>query len=203
MAETYSGRKPESFGWYNGLNLHPSARNRAFTGTQIQAVFQATTASLDPFLTVFESLVEAFQATGKGAAGGNSDRAKQLISSVGLPIDALHRFPSELSTGQRQRVALARALAVKAKLLLLDEPTAGLDVISQAHILSIVRSLPEKEGMSILYISHDIGSAFAICSRIYVLRQGQIVETGFTEHLLKAQQDSYTRELLGSGGINQ
>jgi peptide/nickel transport system ATP-binding protein len=134
-------------------------------------LFQNHTASLDPLMTVEKSLNEALPA----------GRAKEstlfaLLDSVGLPHSFLRRQPGELSGGERQRVALARALAVSPSLLILDEPTASLDVVTQMQILLLLKKIQTTSGMGMLFISHDISSAMAIAERIFKLDDGCVTQ---------------------------
>ena len=187
---------------FQGRPIYPGGNRRSFPGTQIQMVFQSGSLSLDPCMTVLSSLAEAIEAAGNSKVDVR-DRAEQLLSAVGLSADLLLRYPRGLSTGQRQRVALARALAVGAKLLLLDEPTSGLDAISQVHTLALIATLCKQEGMSILFVSHDIAAAFAICSRISVMHDGKVIDSGTPRGLIESAEGSQTGRLLMGAGLTK
>ena len=111
-------------------------------------------------------------------------------------INLLDRFPHQLSGGQKARVGIARAIALHPKLVILDEPTAALDVSVQAVVLNLLQELKPSMGMSYLFVSHDLNVVRLLCDRVIVMRTGRIVEQGSAEKVLGDPQDAYTRELL-------
>jgi ABC-type glutathione transport system ATPase component len=186
---------------FSGINLFPHAENRAATGTGIQMLFQASGASLDPCMTVLDSLAESFTARG-GNRSQTAAESERLMSSVGLSRDHLGRLPSQLSGGQRQRVALARVLSVAPRLLVLDEPTSALDALTADQLLRLLKSMQEKEGFSLLFITHHVQTALSFCDRVVVLHDGVIAEEASSEDLARHPRHDYTRQLLEDSGIS-
>src|SRR5206468_5256145 len=125
-------------------------------------------------------------------------RCEALARQVGLPVNLLDRFPHQLSGGQKARVGIARAIALHPKLVVLDEPTAALDVSVQAVVLNLLQELKTSMGMSYLFVSHDLNVVRLLCDRVIVMRSGRIVEQGPTGRVLFAPEADYTRELLAA-----
>jgi ABC-type dipeptide/oligopeptide/nickel transport system ATPase component len=126
--------------------------------------------------------------------------ALELLKTVSLPADAafLNRYPRQLSVGQAQRVLIAMSIVHRPLLLIADEPTSALDAVTQSEVLQLFSRLSRQLEMSILYISHDLLSVASICSRVAILREGQIVEFGSTGAIFREPRHSYTRGLIGS-----
>jgi peptide/nickel transport system ATP-binding protein len=164
----------------------------------VQMVFQDPFASLDPRQRIRQVLSEGPVALGLPVADYNQDALVRLLDRVGLPPEALDRFPHEFSGGQRQRIAIARALAVSPKVLICDEPTSALDVSVQAQILNLLQKLQAETGVAYLLITHNFGVVRYLADRVLVMQAGQVVETGDTEQLLSRPQQAYTRALLNS-----
>jgi peptide/nickel transport system ATP-binding protein len=127
-----------------------------------------------------------------------ADAAARAMRQVLLSPDLLDRFPSQLSGGQLQRVAIAIALALRAEVLLADEPTSALDVTVQAEVLALIRELREREGMSVLFISHDLAVVAELCDRVAIMRDGRIVEQGPAATVLSSPREQYTADLLAA-----
>jgi peptide/nickel transport system ATP-binding protein len=166
---------------------------------RIQMVFQDPTDSLNPRFTAVRAIADPLMRLGH-LHGGDALRAKceDLARQVGLPIELLDRFPHQLSGGQKARVGIARAIALKPELIILDEPTAALDVSVQAVVLNLLADLKAELGMSYLFVSHDLNVVRLLCDRVIVMRAGQIVEQGTSGEVLGSPKTDYTRELLAA-----
>jgi peptide/nickel transport system ATP-binding protein len=175
----------------------PEGRLRDVRGRRIAMIFQAPISSLNPVFRVGDVFLRALRLHG-ASAGEARDRARAAMREVLLAPDLLRRYPNQLSGGQAQRVAIAMAVALRAQVLLADEPTSALDVTVQAEILALLRRLQADEGMSILFVSHDLAVVSTLCSRVAVMRRGQVVESGAVGDVLHAPAQAYTRELIAA-----
>jgi peptide/nickel transport system ATP-binding protein len=175
----------------------PNAFARLPLRKSIQMVFQDPTDSLNPRFTATRAIADPIMQLGD-VKGRDALRARceELAGLVGLPVNLLDRFPHQLSGGQKARVGIARAMALHPKLVILDEPTAALDVSVQAVVLNLLQDLKASMGMSYLFVSHDLNVVRLLCDRVIVMRSGRIVEQGTSERVLGDPQDAYTRELL-------
>jgi peptide/nickel transport system ATP-binding protein len=178
-------------------SIMPNAFARLPLRSRIQMVFQDPTDSLNPRFTAVRAIADPIMQLGD-VRGRDALRARceELATLVGLPINLLDRFPHQLSGGQKARVGIARAIALHPKLVILDEPTAALDVSVQAVVLNLLQELKQSMGMSYLFVSHDLNVVRLLCDRVIVMRTGRIVEQGSAEKVLGDPQDAYTRELL-------
>jgi peptide/nickel transport system ATP-binding protein len=178
-------------------DILPNAFARLPLRKSIQMVFQDPTDSLNPRFTAARAIVDPIMQLGdiKGRDALRA-RCEELAEMVGLPINLLDRFPHQLSGGQKARVGIARAIALHPKLVILDEPTAALDVSVQAVVLNLLHDLKASMGMSYLFVSHDLNVVRLLCDRVIVMRSGRIVEQGPSERVLGDPQDAYTKELL-------
>jgi peptide/nickel transport system ATP-binding protein len=166
---------------------------------RIQMVFQDPTDSLNPRFTAVRAIADPLMRLGD-VHGSDALRAKceDLATQVGLPLELLDRFPHQLSGGQKARVGIARAIALRPELVILDEPTAALDVSVQAVVLNLLADLKALLGMSYLFVSHDLNVVRLLCDRVIVMRAGEIVEQGTSQEVLGAPKTDYTRELLSA-----
>lgn len=177
--------------------IAPASFARLPQRSRIQMVFQDPTDSLNPRFTaaraIADPLLQLGDIRGRDAL---RTRCEDLATMVGLPHNLLDRFPHQLSGGQKARVGIARAIALHPKLVILDEPTAALDVSVQAVVLNLLQDLKARLGMSYLFVSHDLNVVRLLCDRVIVMRTGRIVEEGSSEKVLSDPQDDYTKELL-------
>ena len=164
---------------------------------KLQMVFQDPTESLNPRFTAARAIADPILRLGPPLAGVEiRARCEELARLVGLPLDLLDRLPHQLSGGQKARVGIARAIALDPDLVVLDEPTAALDVSVQAIVLNLLCDLKQRLGMSYLFVSHDLNVVRLLCDRVIVMRSGRIVEQGSAEEVLGAPKSEYTRTLL-------
>jgi peptide/nickel transport system ATP-binding protein len=163
----------------------------------VQMVFQDPYSTLNPVRTVGSTLAEALLAT-DGQSRDIRRAVGELLERVGLPGRYAERKPVALSGGERQRVAVARALAVRPRLIVCDEPVSALDVSVQAQILNLLTAVRRESGVSYLFISHDLAVVRQVAERVYVLREGEVVEQGKTSEVLDNPQHWYTRKLVES-----
>jgi len=177
----------------------PKAFARMPLRKSIQMVFQDPTDSLNPRFSAARAIADPIMQLGEiGGRDALRARCEQLAVQVGLPLNLLDRFPHQLSGGQKARVGIARAIALQPKLVILDEPTAALDVSVQAVVLNLLQDLKLSMGMSYLFVSHDLNVVRLLCDRVVVMRTGRIVEEGSSQQVLEAPRDAYTKELLSA-----
>ncbi len=166
---------------------------------RIQMVFQDPTDSLNPRFTAARAIADPILRLGDvRRRDALRTRCEELAQLVGLPRHLLDRFPHQLSGGQKARVGIARAIALHPELVILDEPTAALDVSVQAIVLNLLDELKTRLGMSYLFVSHDLHVVRLLCDHVIVMKSGRIVEEGSAEQVLEAPQDAYTRELIAA-----
>ncbi|OIJ99631.1 ABC transporter ATP-binding protein [Streptomyces colonosanans] len=164
---------------------------------QVSMIFQDPRASVNPMRRVGDFLTEGMRAAGVPAAAA-TDRAEELLDAVGIrdPRGALRRHPHQFSGGMLQRVVIAAALASRPSLLVADEPTTALDVTTQAEVIAILTRLQAERGTGMLFVTHDLELASAICDRVYVMYAGRIVETQAATDLFDRPRHPYTAGLL-------
>jgi len=173
---------------------------RSVRGNRVTMIFQEPMTSLNPLHTIEQQIVEVLKLHQGMADRQARERTLQLLNEVGIrdPQKRLFAYPHQLSGGQRQRVMIAMALANEPSLLIADEPTTALDVTVQAQILELLADLKVKNGMSMLFITHDLGIVRKIADRVCVMTQGRIVEAGPTKEIFDDPQHEYTRHLLSA-----
>ncbi|WP_138469467.1 ABC transporter ATP-binding protein [Poseidonocella sp. HB161398] len=188
---TYKGREMVGAG---------KASLREIRGNDISFIFQEPMTSLNPLHTLEKQIAESL-ALHQGLTGAKArERILELLDKVGIvdPASRLSAYPHQLSGGQRQRVMIAMALANRPELLIADEPTTALDVTIQAQILDLLAELKREEGLSMLFITHDLGIVRRFADRVCVMKDGEIVETGRTAEIFADPQHPYTRKLLAA-----
>jgi ABC-type glutathione transport system ATPase component len=180
------------------LNL-PEKQMRRVRGSEIALVLQSAGTALNPVLRIGAHLREAWLAHSSDASKWKQ-AAASLLERVCLPSDEefFRRYPSQISVGQAQRLLIAMALLHRPSLLVADEPTSALDAITHAEILALIRELNRDLGLSVLLISHDLLSAASLCSRLAILRDGQIVESGAPYRIFAAPEKPYTQRLIAA-----
>jgi peptide/nickel transport system ATP-binding protein len=184
---------------YGGAELTGKSRRELRTYRQhLQVVFQDPFASLDPRMPVGEIVAEPLRVHGRWGRGSGPARVDELFAMVGLNPEHRNRYPHEFSGGQRQRVGIARALALRPRVLVLDEPVSALDVSIQAGIVNLLEELQERLGLAYLFIAHDLSVVRHICDRVAVMYLGRIVETGSAAAVYASPSHPYTQALLSA-----
>ncbi len=185
---------------FNGLDLNSLERSELRQARRkLQIIFQDPFSSMNPRMLIGEIIAEGMKAlNGELSEVKRRKRVEKLLKQVGLPPESRLRYPHEFSGGQRQRVCIARALAVNPELIVCDEPTSALDVSVQAQIIILLKKFQKEQGLSYLFISHDLAVVAEIAHRVAVMKEGRIVEIGEVEQVLKNPQHPYTKSLIGA-----
>lgn len=178
-----------------GRSSMRSVRRRA------QMIFQDPYASLNPRRTVRQTLAEPLLVHGLEEPKDIDSRIAEALAEVGLPAEFMRRFPHEFSGGQRQRIGIARALIVQPSLVVADEPVSALDVSVQAQVLKLLQGLREQRGLSMLFVSHDLGVVRYICDRVAVMYLGHVVEEGPVREIFDNPLHPYTRVLRAASPV--
>jgi ABC-type glutathione transport system ATPase component len=187
---------------FKGEQLIGAGENalRRLRGNRIAMLFQDPMTALNPYLTIRRQLVEVLQAHRGASMAEATGLALTAMKEVELPDPELHlrQYPHELSGGMRQRVMIAMAILTEPDLLLADEPTTALDVTTQARVLDLLLRLREQRGMSMLFVTHDLGVVAKLGGEAMVLQRGRVVERGETRRLLTQPASEYTASLLAA-----
>jgi oligopeptide/dipeptide ABC transporter ATP-binding protein len=165
---------------------------------RIQMVFQDAGESVNPRFTAFDAIADPLRRLRKLSGKKLRERVETVATQCGLPLQLLMRFPHQLSGGQRARVGIARAIAVEPDLLVLDEPTAALDVSVQVVILQLLQRLKKEFGMSYLFVSHDLSVVKLLCDRVLVMYLGKIIESGPAMEVFEHPLHPYTQALVAA-----
>jgi peptide/nickel transport system ATP-binding protein len=177
-----------------------SLKQRSSAVADLRVVFQDPYSSLNPARTIGQTLAEPLRLLGvKGAEA--AQRARAGLESVGLPGDAVDRYPAQFSGGQRQRIAIARALVCEPKVVVLDEPVSALDLSTQAQVLNLLADLRDQRGLSFLFIAHDLGVVRFLAQRAVVLYRGQVMETGPVDDVVVRPRHPYTVALTAAAPV--
>ena len=181
------------------LSLPPKAL-RSYQGRELSIIFQEPMTSLDPTMRIGRQVEESLRIHTKLSGIERRIRALDAMDLAGLaePEAVYRQYPHQLSGGMRQRVMIAAALVLRPRLLIADEPTTALDVTIQAQILDTLREINRREGTAILFISHDLGVVRALCSRVVVMKEGRIVESGPVDKVFYHPREDYTKLLISS-----
>lgn len=187
---------------FRGTPLGRTDRELADLRASVQLVFQDPRSSLDPRMRIGDTIVEPLRSPvlrgRRDVPASAGERLGEVMAQVGLDPSLARRYPHELSGGQRQRVAIARALAPRPQVLVADEPVSALDVSVRAQVLNLLLELVEREGLTLVFVSHDLSVVRHLCDEVAVLRRGQIVEQGPVAEVYQHPQHEYTRELLAA-----
>lgn len=203
-ANALNGLLPEPFEitggsiWFKGKHFKISDKKvwKKLRGQMIFMIFQSAAQALNPALKTGIQLTEAL----RQKEGLSHKKALTIIGTlldkVGLDSGVIDQYPFELSGGMRQRVQIATALALQPDILIADEPTTGLDSITQSGILDLLTKLKEETGTALLFISHDLRAVASVAKTVSVMKEGRIVETGDVNEIFRAPRHSYTKEMI-------
>jgi ABC-type glutathione transport system ATPase component len=170
-------------------------RRLAFLRERLQLVFQDPMSSLDPRMKVGDIVAEPLVAQGRR---DSRETIAGLLASVGIPGDAVERYPHQFSGGQRQRISIARALAPTPQIIVADEPVSALDVSVRAQVLNLIADLVDERSLTLVFVSHDLSVIRHVCDRVAVMSQGRIVELGPVDQVYDEPQHPYTKRLLAA-----
>lgn len=177
--------------------IHTKGKLRKEFYTKIQMVFQMSQDSFDPRHSLGDGIMESMRNRGMTKKEAQK-RMIELLQMVELAPEYAKRYPHQVSGGQCQRAAIARALAISPKLIVCDEATSALDVTVQAQIVTLLKKLKQEMGLSLLFISHDLGVVQNLCDRVLVMYQGKIVEEGTPDRIIQNPKEDYTKKLIES-----
>lgn len=173
-------------------------RKRMDYNKEVQMIFQDVLSSLDPKKRIRDIIAEPIRNYEGLTKEEETKKILKLLNIVGMPPDALYKYPHEFSGGQRQRIGIARSVSLNPKLIVADEPVSALDLSVQAQILNFLKKIQNNLGLSYLFISHDLGVVKHMCDYIYIMYRGRFVETGTTDDIFNNPQHIYTKRLIAA-----
>ncbi len=171
---------------------------RELRGGKVSMIFQDPMTALNPVLTVGDQIAEMIHLHNDCTHQESLVRAGEMLETVGIPAERADEYPHQFSGGMKQRVVIAIALACNPQLLIADEPTTALDVTIQAQVLSMIKTLKEERGTSMILITHDLGVVAETCDKVAIMYAGEIVESGTLQHIFNETAHPYTEGLFGS-----
>lgn len=184
---------------YNGQDVTKrNVRKKMNYNKDVQMIFQDSMSSLNPKKRVLDIIAEPLRNFERLSDQEEKNRVKELLDIVGMPEDALYKYPHEFSGGQRQRLGVARAVATNPKLIVADEPVSALDLSVQAQVLNFMKRIQQQYDLSYLFISHDLGVVKHMCDNIAIMYKGRFVEIGSREDIYNNPRHIYTKRLLSA-----
>lgn len=184
---------------YEGTDVTTRKNRKAISyNKDVQMIFQDSMSSLNPKKRVLDIIAEPIRNFERLSDQEEKKKVKSLLDIVGMPADALYKYPHEFSGGQRQRLGVARAVATNPKLIIADEPVSALDLSVQAQVLNFMKNIQQEFGLSYLFISHDLGVVKHMCDNIAIMYKGRFVEIGSREDIYNDPQHIYTKRLLSA-----
>lgn len=178
------------------MSLEESTFGREYRWKKLSMVFQASMNSFTPVFKIGEQIEETLEV--HGYTGDKKGRVEELLKMVRLDPSVANKYPHELSGGQKQRAMIALALSMDPEVLIADEPTTALDVVTQMGILNLLKRLKDEKGISVIFITHDLALLSEVADRVYIMYAGEIVEHGSSERIYKSPKHPYTRALMGA-----
>lgn len=184
---------------YKGLDVtKASNRKKLDYNKDVQMIFQDSMSSLNPRKRIEDIIAEPIRNFENLTTDQERDRVQDLLDIVGMPSDAIYKYPHEFSGGQRQRIGIARALAINPKFIVADEPISALDVSIQAQVVNLMKELQEKKKLTYLFIAHDLSMVKFISDRIGVMRFGKLLEVGTADEVYNRPLHDYTKSLISA-----
>ncbi|EEU21555.1 ATP-binding cassette domain-containing protein [Lactobacillus mulieris] len=184
---------------YKGVDVtKPANRKKLNYNKDVQMIFQDSMSSLNPRKRIEDIIAEPIRNFENLTTDEERKRVQELLDIVGMPSDAIYKYPHEFSGGQRQRIGVARAVATNPKLIVADEPTSALDLSVQAQVLNFMKNIQQQYNIAYLFISHDLGVVKHMSENLAIMHRGRLVELGSREEIYKNPMHIYTRRLLSA-----